>query len=40
MLIFISFTAKGLADDVRNAVGGPTEEMMMTAEGQVTWNVE
>ena len=40
MLISISFTAKGLADDVRKAVGGPTEEMMMTAEGQILWNAE
>jgi len=35
MLLIISFTAKVLADDVRNAVSAPTESMMMTAEGQV-----
>jgi hypothetical protein len=40
MLLCISFTAKGLADDVRKAVSGQTEEMMMTVEGQVIWNVE
>jgi hypothetical protein len=35
LLVCISFTAKALADDVRNAVSAPTENMMMTAEGQV-----
>jgi hypothetical protein len=40
LLVCISFTAKVLADDVRNAVSGPTEDMMMTAEGQLVWNAE
>ena len=35
VLVCISFTAKALADDVRNAVSVPTEDMMMTVEGQV-----
>jgi len=35
LLVCISFTAKALADDVRNAVSVPTENMMMTTEGQV-----
>ena len=35
LLVCVSFTAKALADDVRNAVSVPTEDMMMTAEGQV-----
>ena len=35
LLLCISFTAKALADDVRNAVSGPTEDMMMTADGQI-----
>jgi hypothetical protein len=40
LLVCISFTAKALADDVRNAVSVPTENMMMTAEGQVLAQVE
>ena len=40
LLVFISFTAKALADDVRKAVSVSTENMMMTAEGQILSQVE
>ena len=40
MLICISFTAKVLADDVQSALSVSTENMMMTADGQLAWNVE
>jgi hypothetical protein len=40
LLVCISFTAKVLADDVQNTVSVPTENMMMTAEGQLVWDVE
>jgi hypothetical protein len=40
LLVCISFTAKALADDVRNAVSVSTENMMMTAEGQILSQVE
>jgi hypothetical protein len=40
LLVCISFTAKALADDVQNAMSGPTENMMMTAEGQIQWKAE
>ena len=37
ILIFISFTARALAEDVQNSVSGPTENLMMTTEGQLLW---
>ncbi len=40
MLVCISFTAKALADDVQNALSVPMENMMMTADGQLVWDVE
>jgi len=40
MLICVSFTAKVLADDVQNALSVPSENMMMTADGQLVWNAE
>jgi hypothetical protein len=40
LLVCISFTAKVLADDLQNAVSGPMENMMMTAEGQILSAVE
>jgi hypothetical protein len=40
MLIYISFTAKALANDVAGATSGPAENMMMTTEGQVSWIAE
>jgi hypothetical protein len=41
MLLSISFTAKCLADDVLGAVSGPAETvMMMTADGQLIWNMQ
>jgi hypothetical protein len=40
LLICISFTAKALADDVQNAVSVPTENMMMTPDGQLVWKAE
>jgi hypothetical protein len=40
LLVCISFTAKALADDMQNAVNVPTENMMMTAEGQILSQVE
>jgi hypothetical protein len=40
LLVCISFTAKSLADEVQNAISGPTENMMMTAEGQLVWNAQ
>lgn len=35
MLLCISFTAKVLADDVLGAVRSATDNMMMTADGQL-----
>jgi hypothetical protein len=35
MLICVSFTAKVLADDVLVEVSGVTDNMMMTADGQL-----
>jgi hypothetical protein len=40
LLVCISFTAKALADDVQKAVSVSTENMMMTAEGQVLSQAE
>jgi hypothetical protein len=40
MLICISFTAKALTDDVQDALNVSTENMMMTADGQVVWDAE
>ena len=37
ILISISVTAKVLADDVFLAVGGATENMMITVDGQLAW---
>lgn len=40
ILLSVSFTAKCLADDVLGAVSDATDNMMMTAEGQLVWNVD
>jgi hypothetical protein len=40
MLIFVSFTAKVLTDDVLGAMNGPAEATFMTAAGVLVWNVE
>jgi hypothetical protein len=40
MLLCISFTAKVLADDVLGEVRSATDNVMMTAAGQVAWSAE
>jgi hypothetical protein len=40
LLICISFTARALAEDVQKAVSGPSDNMMITADGQVLWTAE
>lgn len=37
VLISISMTAKALADDVFDAVGGTADTMMITTDGQIIW---
>lgn len=39
MLLCVSFTAKLLADDVLVEVSGATDNMMMTADGQLMWSM-
>jgi hypothetical protein len=40
ILVSISMTAKVLADDVFVAVGGATDDLMITADGQLVWQAE
>ncbi len=40
MLLCVSFTAKLLADDVLAEVSGATDNMMMTAEGELIWSMQ
>jgi hypothetical protein len=39
-LICISFTARAWAEDLQNSVGGATDNLMMTAAGELVWHAE
>ena len=37
ILMSVSMTAKVLADDVLTCISGPTEDLLMTQDGQLFW---